>query len=348
MGACTACRAAKVKCDQVFPCGRCLRLHKECVPHVSRQGQYNHAKRRRTTPDANDDDDDDDRTSEDVVIASRMIENPAVTKDHYGLLHLVRQWIALALKRRTWKLWARAGNLALQCGMSMDDILCEMNGRRGMDCLYPFLLTPGADQTVVGAPLQVSEVPSSLWSSIGITDCDNEQAVQAALQGRWVFIRETNRGISRFYVSPGFEQNVASRDLIQETYRTNEKDIADLYLTPECGTSDDFLRGFTQQIGLHSRPGMITKPTRLPNVRIKTKGDSDQESIIQEVDQLWCLAIPHIDQSFGLTEFVTKNHWNVPEDGGFLDSLMLETLDLGDDNDDLGLIHELFLKAVDD
>ncbi len=200
----------------------------------------------------------------------------------------------------------------------------------------------------MGPPLQVSEVPSSLWWSIGIADCDNEQEAQAALQDRWVFVRETNKGVSRFYVSPGFEQNVVSRTLIEETYRANEKDIADLYLTPECGTSRDFLRGFTQQIGLHSRPGMITKPTRFANVRIKTKGALGQESIIQEADQLWCLSIPNIDQSFGLTEFITKNQRSVSDDRDFLESLLSETLDLGNYNDDLEIIHRLFLQAVDD
>ena len=37
--ACVECHRAKVKCEGKFPCSRCLRLGKECIPHESRQGR---------------------------------------------------------------------------------------------------------------------------------------------------------------------------------------------------------------------------------------------------------------------------------------------------------------------
>ena len=396
MVACTACRAAKVKCESsTFPCRRCTRRDLSCIPHVSRQGRrravgntgssaertnihINHNKRRR-------DEDTTTTTREDDVIADGLLQQPAADhlRHHYGLRHLIRQWICLAVKRRTWALWARAGHLADACGMSMDDILCHQTTplpQRGMDCLYPFLLTPAAEQTVVGPPLQVSEVPMSLWRAIGIGD-DNrndkdatipEDVILQAMADRWVFLRETNRGVSRFYVSPAFAAHVVTRAVIEDTYRANAMDIAALYLTPACGNTTDFVRGFTQQIGLHVAPGMVTPPTHLPHVRIRTKTQSstdtninqqpqhgeqdDDEYIIQEVDQLWCLAIPDMDQSFGLTEFIPKhNHNRGPqssknfsdtEERDFLDSLLLESLDLNSQDDDLALIHDLFLRAT--
>lgn len=339
----------------------------------------------------------DGKAREDVVIAGAMLDNPGVTKNHYGLLHLVRQWIALALKRRSFQLWSRAGHLAFRCGMTMDDVLCDKESRhgvlerRGMDCLYPFLLTPGTQQEVVGTPLQIAEIPQDLWRAIGIQaqDCQNLEHLANVLRDRWVFIRETNRGVSRFYVSPGFARNVVEGETIEQTYRENKKDIADLYLDKECGTSQDFLRGFTQQIGYHDRQGMKPKATRLVNVRLKVKkkkktsqalvdgegsnivtpgGEAEDQSMICEADQLWCLAIPSIDHSFGLTEFIPKQQPQ-HDDGqsprtddteqdsssfppllgdDFFDNLPEGILDLDSQNDELQLIHELFLRAAED
>lgn len=379
MGSCTECRAAKVKCDQVFPCGRCRRLDRACIPHVSRQGQKRPAAAASRDNKSNidrqqqqqhtlyDNGDENEakvpvakKTREDAAITEGMLEQLGMThttpnnektlpndntttttsssnssgiRHHYGLSYLVRQWMALSIKRRSWKLWAQAANLARVCGMSMDDVLCDdddnttaSSRRRGMDCLYPFLLTPGAQQQVVGTtPLQPIDVPAHLWRAIGIaletttTTTSNDLQKQAkwldqALEHRWIFVRETNRGVSRFYVSPAFARHVVSRQLIEETCRTNKYDIADLYMTePECGNTHDFVRGFTSQVALHKRPGMHTPPTRLRKVKIKTKRQNNDDNdgtttatVIQEVDQLWCLAIANLDQSFGLTEFLPK------------------------------------------
>lgn len=358
MGACTECRTAKVKCDQVFPCSRCQRLGKDCHPHVSRQGQNPSRRRQRLDikrkKSQDDDEEKDDcqihhraaginRAEETDAITCQMLGDPRVTKGHFGLKFLVRQWIALALKRRSFKLLARASTLAVHCGMSMDEILCEeavlddshheSSGShedsqtsapqhprsQGMDFLYPFLLSPAEDQTVVGRPLAAHEIPTLLWKSMGIinhqekitgTSCFRE-FLQEALEHRWIFVREVNKGLSRFYISPGFAKNVVSREIIEETYRANTKDIADLYLVksdhPTAG-KPDFVQGFAHQLALHARPGMVTKPTRFSKVRIRTQTVTTGVTMIQEVDQLWCLLIPNIDQSFGVTELIPPSN----------------------------------------
>ena len=331
MGACTACRAAKVKCDQVFPCQRCQRLGQECLPHESRQGRRRPAaatERRRlvsskrqctessvVNEDAQQECDhrgvlDPKHQSEDAVVACRMMNDPTVTQNHFGLHFLVRQWVALSLKRRSVRLLARAMKLASDCGMHLDDILCEVDGRqRGMDFLYPFLLVPEEQQTVVGSPLAAEEVPTSLWKSLGIvTKEDNAESscscVEDALRNRWVFVREVNKGISRFYTSPAFERNVVSRLVIEETYKANEKDISELYLVGK--SAQDNVKGFSHQISLHSKPGMVTKPSVFYNVDIFAARDAGSGKEVITVDQLWCLSISSLDHSFGATEFIVK------------------------------------------
>ena len=314
MVACTECRTAKVKCNQVIPCSRCQRLGKECIPHQSKQGQRVVRRKRSIRTE---------EQREDAAIAARVIQDGSVivAKEHYGLQSLVRQWIALAFKRRTFALLDMACKLAMQCGISMDDILCDdKNGeRRGMDCLYPCLLVPAGEQTVVGRePLRASDIPVALWRSVGIA-CqsgvgDTLVVDEAALNDRWIFVRETRRGVSRFYVSPGWEQHVGvTCSMIEQTYIANKQDISDLYLPkPECGTTADSIRGFSQQVLLHERPGTATKPTRINNVRIQILQQTPNETasaggrVIQQVDQLWVLAIPDLDHTFGLTEYIPK------------------------------------------
>lgn len=38
---CKGCRKSKVRCDRVFPCQRCVRLGKKCIPHLRRNGRLN-------------------------------------------------------------------------------------------------------------------------------------------------------------------------------------------------------------------------------------------------------------------------------------------------------------------
>jgi len=339
MGACIECRAAKVKCDGTFPCQRCQLKGKECVPHSSRQGQGPHT--RSSSGKRKWDNTQSGGTTgagigktimkkpegeEANGIASHLMDDPTVTKDHFGLQHLVRKWIALAIKRRSFHLWTRAGSLAVTCGISMDDILCDVvdgsptssansssGGRQGMDFLYPFLLTPKEEQKVLGSPLQAGHIPASLWKAIGISYDENDTAGhEGALRDRWIYVREINKGISRFYVSPGFAQNVGvTREMMERTYQANQMDVSGLYMATEQKEEGalQHVRGIAYQMAVHSRPGIIPKPTQLPNVRIRTKSSSGSGGTtkIWEMDQLFCIIIPSMDHSFGLTEFIAPS-----------------------------------------
>ena len=201
-----------------------------------------------------------------------------------------------------------------------------------MDFICPFLMTPGAEQQVVGNALRTNEVPASLWNSMGIFQDVN---LEESLERRWIFVREVNKGLSRFYMSPGFERHVVSRALIEETYKANKMDIVDLYVVSSPG---DYIRGLSHQIAFHDKPGMVATPFRVSHVRIKAKlnGSVGEEAAVIDTDQIWCLAIPHLDHDFCLTEFV-------PRDAGRTDELdQLSNLDGMDGDDDARFLYDLF------
>lgn len=284
MGACTECHSAKVKCDQAFPCSRCSRLSRVCTLHESKQGKRNTSKRKQT---------DGLDASEDAALSGELQACPAVQSDHFGLNYLVRSWVSMALRRRSFSLLSRAGTLANNCGISMDQILCETEMQRGMDFLYPFLLTKSAKQEVVDSNgLQPSKVPDSLWKAIG---CNSQDP---SLQRRWIFMREMQKGLSRYFCSPAFEDNVVTRSQIEETYRSNTKPVVDLFLLDRSAHT----RGVAHQISLYKTPGVAPTPCRLSGVKLQTsKSDAPVD-----VDQILCLVIINLDHAVYSVEYVPR------------------------------------------
>ncbi|CAB9519321.1 expressed unknown protein [Seminavis robusta] len=301
MGACTACRAAKVKCDQSFPCKRCERLGKTCIPHESKQGQNParlHNKRKL------DDCPCPVGTAEELKFECAILKKSTgmVRKDHYALKHLVRKWIAMSLKRRSFTLWSRAGSLAVACGMSMDEVLCEMNEeQRGMDFLHQLITTPSADQTLIAkTPLTAQDIPEKLWKAVGMPT--SPESMEQALQSRCFYVMEVNKGVLRYYVSPAFVENVGiNLQTIEETYRANNVEVMQLFHAKPKGPKEQhYMVSFAQQLALHSKPDIRPKPTKVKNVRIMV-GDDKKEVI---VDQLVCLYVPKLDVSYNLTEYI--------------------------------------------
>ncbi|CAB9514721.1 expressed unknown protein [Seminavis robusta] len=324
MGACTECRLAKVKCEQSFPCGRCQRLGKNCIPHESRQGQNpSRRKRQRTDPKVTGD-----------VRLERMLITEA-RKDHYALKHIVRQWIALSIKRRSFKLWARAGNLAEACGVSMDEILSDKNEEhRSMDFIHRMITSPTEDQLVIGKqPLKPNDVPDILWKAVGRP---TDEHMEQALNSRWIIVREVIQGTIRFYISPGFVQTIGvSRSTLEATFRANQMDVANL-LYPQHAMNNqqqDYMTSLAQQLALHSKPGIPPKPSRIPNVKILV-GKDKQEKV---VDQLVCLHIQRMDVSFVLFEFVDPNAKKVATNDQEKDEINLDSFYLDLDSVEGGI-----------
>jgi hypothetical protein len=224
----------------------------------------------------------------------------------------------------------------------MDQILCETEMQRGMDFLYSFLLTESAKQEVVdGNGLQPTEVPDILWEAIGCSPQD------PSLERRWIFMREMYKGISRYFCSPAFEENVVTRSQIEETYRSNTKPVVDLFL-PDRSTHT---RGISHQISLYKTPGVALKPCRLSGVKLQTsKSDTPVD-----VDQVLCLAIINLDHAVYSVEYVPKGKTDSSAEVKLatssseapewdLDNLALMDLGELEGDKDLEFIYDLLLR----
>ena len=55
---------------------------------------------------------------------SLLVSATSLGPSHFGLRHLIRTWVAFAIKRRSFSLLAKASTLAAKTGVTMDNILC--------------------------------------------------------------------------------------------------------------------------------------------------------------------------------------------------------------------------------
>jgi len=314
--ACRECHTAKVKCDKVIPCARCVRLSKVCVRHESRQGQGRNKKRART------------KISEDAALSTEV---GTLKPNHYGLQYLVRSWVSLALRRRNFGLLARAGMIADRSGISMDQILCENGNLRGMDFLYSLLLTPATQQVVLGNRLSWSEIPQSLLMATGCMGATDGLA-DPVVADRWIWIREIRQGISRYLVTPAFERDVAGWDLIQQTYQENKKSVVELFLAPS--DISKHTKALAHQISLHATPDLPPKSSRMKS-KLKLKNTKGASTAV-DVDQVFCLNIMNLDHDFSFQEYMPRGDHTVPSTiasssapAGDTDAAFKSGLDLG-------------------
>jgi hypothetical protein len=320
--ACRECHSAKVKCDKTLPCSRCQRLKRTCVPHESKQGQ----KRKRLAKDGL-------KETEDAHVSAEII---SLRSDHFGLQYLVRSWVSLALRRRSFSLLSRAASVAVQSGISMDQVLCETEKQRGMDFLYPILLTPIEQQNVLGTTLRLEEVPAALRTAVA---CSTAESVQ----NRWLWIREMRKGISRYYCSPAFQNDLASTESVAKTYEQNKKSVAELFLT----NSPKHVRVFAHQITLHTNAECTPQPSRVASIQLQKRNG---ETVV--VDQVACLNIVNLDHAYYSLEYIINdsNASNKPESTTASDTLPLqiECLDLNNMLDLDELVNDTELEFMFD
>lgn len=325
MGACQECRKSKVKCEAADgtteKCKRCVRLSLPCTPHVSRQGQ-GQKRKRKSSPGEN---------RECTIEADVVEQTSKFGSNHYGLHFVIRHWVSIAMTRRSFSLMDRASALACRCGISMDQVFCGLNefplsatsvdGNRAMSFLPNIILKPSSEQQVGGAELALTEVPQDLLQAI---DCLSSAA--RLPETRWITIREMKCGVSRYYVSPAFQNDIATWDVVQSTWKENKMEVNDLWLPKE--EKPKFSRGFNQQLAIYKDPYLEPKPTSIKGTKIRLKDGQEMQ-----VDCCLCLIISSLDQAFLSIEYYTREPQETsskqPEtelfqDMAFLDSMMDE------------------------
>jgi hypothetical protein len=206
-------------------------------------------------------------------------------KHHYGLQCQIREWISMALARRSFALLSKASSLAHRCNMHMDRILsggfqeddcgtehntnCKNKKCAGprMHYLLSMLLEP---QSKIRIPIEdrhmlLPHFPPAFLSVIG---CQNGQFFQESeIRNRWIIVRETRCGISRFFCSPAFERNVLCWAHVSQIFEDNLADIHSLIFVKDQFRR--FLACNAYQIWSHSDPGMPPRPVHAPRTRVR-------------------------------------------------------------------------------
>lgn len=181
--------------------------------------------------------------------------------NHFGLHHLIRQWVSLSFTRRSYQLLSRAAFVATRCGISMDDILSNrspfaaMTNSQPMDFVPACILLPMEEQNVLGPPLQLQEMPWDFLQAMRI-----DPRLDETTRNRWIFIRLTTYGKARFYASPAFQRDFATLDEISSTWIANKQEITDLFLPRE--EKKKLAQPFFNLLYLNKEPNMAVFCTR--------------------------------------------------------------------------------------
>jgi hypothetical protein len=250
-------------------------------------------------------------------------------RDHYGLRYLIHSWISFAIRRRSFSLLSRASKLAAQLGISMDDIFCT-----SMGFLPDILLTTAQQQTLSPlTQLHWEDIPVRLLEATG----SSNESGPSSRDERWIWIREMDKGMSRYLLSDAFARDVASLQLVNETWQRNERAVVDLFLVAQCKHT----QAFAHQISLFQNANRQLECTRLNQLQLKT-----QTQGIVEVDQLACLDIVDMNRSFYFLEYVPRSTDGRNQAGDHLSDLSFVHLDsLLDTGDDAEL--QLFLDLME-
>jgi Fungal Zn(2)-Cys(6) binuclear cluster domain len=278
----------------------------------------------------------DEEKEEAAGMSAELTGFGKLPKGHYGLRYLLRSWISIAFRRRSFALLARACNLATKCGIEMDELW-----NHEMQYLQSFLFLPQVIQLMVtDDDLLYHQVPIRLWKATGCWFADSSQVTYnthpslTSMNNRWIWVREMINGVSRYFTTTAFSRDLATTQEMRETFRKNEVPVIDLFLDLE-GLTDYYniekkpkgetpsprslyTRGVAHQVSVHPKPGMPLAPCRQSGMRIRLKtqrnqslqlasgqGVVDDRSVV-EVDEISCIDIVDVDHAFYFCEYVPR------------------------------------------
>ena len=149
---------------------------------------------------------------------------------HFGLNFIIREWVALAFRRRSFNLLHKAATLALKKNISFDQIISGKSFP-GVNLAPQFsdmkYIADLIDQTKEMIPLPpimtLNEIPLRLAEAFKL---DN-------VVDRWIVSIKIDQGVQSFYTSPAFERDVVSADTIRHTVKNNEFEWCSLFLSDQ-------------------------------------------------------------------------------------------------------------------
>ena len=295
MPACTACHDAKVACDKQQPCSRCLERNLVCIPRVSRQGQ-GPKKRRKKELAKQQNPDGLVASSEDAT----LVKHDFGGQHHYGVRYLIYSWTSFALSRRSFSLLSRASRLAASSNISMDEILNEK--RRSF--LEPLVWNTTESTMQNSQALQWSDLPPRLRRVCGVSS-----TTSTVFQSRYLFVREANRGHSRYLVTDAFANEICTAYALQQTWNANDKPVTQLFLQQEADF-DKFTSAINYQMMRYTEPNKAPENLRVKKVNVVfgQHGSNQQDAAIaKEMDMIYTFEIVDLEQSFYVCEFLPSH-----------------------------------------
>lgn len=179
-------------------------------------------------------------------------------KDHFGLNVLIRMWVSLAFSRRSFSLLARASFIAAKMQIPMDDIIANQSpfanvtDSQPMEFLARDLLLAKGERKTLGYDLDLQEVP---WDLLDAVQVDPNYPLESA-STRWIAIRWTIQGITRFWASPLFQRDFATTEVMGDVYAANspDKEVIDLFLAKS--EKGKFAQGLFNLLFVNHKPNM--------------------------------------------------------------------------------------------
>eukprot|EP00549_Striatella_unipunctata_P009228 CAMPEP_0118675540 /NCGR_PEP_ID=MMETSP0800-20121206/1512_1 /TAXON_ID=210618 ORGANISM="Striatella unipunctata, Strain CCMP2910" /NCGR_SAMPLE_ID=MMETSP0800 /ASSEMBLY_ACC=CAM_ASM_000638 /LENGTH=246 /DNA_ID=CAMNT_0006570881 /DNA_START=125 /DNA_END=861 /DNA_ORIENTATION=+ len=198
-----------------------------------------------------------------------------------------------------------ASEMASKCDIPMDRLFKEM------EFLCNILLVPSPKQTITDGRLRYNELPIDMLKATNCplhpTTTGDKRAEEdgsenvSFLGDRLIWVNHCDEGVSTFFLSPAFEQQLATLDEINATlYRDLKAAVVGAFLLEEDHHKNS--RGYAHQISVHPEPGLPIRQTLIPDVHVKTKSHQ-----VMKVKQSTCLSIVNPDRAFYFVEYITQD-----------------------------------------
>eukprot|EP00037_Helgoeca_nana_P025941 m.288627 g.288627 ORF g.288627 m.288627 type:complete len:629 (-) comp27097_c1_seq3:582-2468(-) len=161
-----------------------------------------------------------------------------ITSDQRGsVLVVVRMWIGIALRQRSIGLLSRAITLANDTGISLDSLFIgdlalanPSESPTNMEFVKDLLFRPKWEQVVLGVPLTLADIPTSLFK-LGNSSWSGEGV---GLESEICYIsRRTHDGLLNIYVTPLFEHEIVPKAELEAAYCDNTAPMIKLIFPPE-------------------------------------------------------------------------------------------------------------------
>lgn len=139
-----------------------------------------------------------------------------------SVMVLARNWLAIALRRRSTDLLVKSFSLAAQARIPLDELLI---GRPGEDAspvmgfVKDLLFSPAIEQQLMDKPYTVDMIPTALLIPMIFPNGSTPESSIVLSTCR------THEGLLSIYASPSFELEILDRASIEHGYRTNSTSI---------------------------------------------------------------------------------------------------------------------------